>query len=488
MAKKLKELIGEERYQAFWNKPSLFVKGFDRDPWSYQAEALNRALARDASGKFLKPVVVLSWPRQDTKTTLSVWADLWRLFLDPDPQEIVSVANDKEQARIKLNDARRIIRGSELLQSLIDGRHGLTRSEIRLKNGNRWLIKSADSVFSRGLRPSTVSYDELGWAVTRELFDVLSAGQAAQKNPLTFVTSTVGPLKAGVLWDLFELARAGNPSIYLDYRNENLSPLVTAEYLERERALLPPNIYAREHLNLWGEGSDVFCTEEDWQRAIANGDPRRTIDPGPSNLFCDLGWVHDETALAVAKSEDNRVKVTALETFKGSQAHPVQFAAVERRILDLSDKLNVRKARIESPQGVAMAQNLNVSGLAAEVLHPTAKSNQENWGALYTALKNGTVDLPNDPKLRQQLLTLTIHTTQNGWKVEDVPSIHNDRAVAVAGAVAMTVLGHYSKLPEKQPLQSSRWQLMEVGEGRQIELPSHMQTQGGDRVSWAKKY
>jgi hypothetical protein len=473
--KTLRDILGEDRYSAFWNKPSLFVKAFDREPWPYQEQALNKSLARTEAGKFLKPIIILSYPRQDSKTTLSVWADLWRLYLDPDPQEIVSVANDKEQARIKLNDARRIIRNSEILYSLIDGRHGLTRSEIRLKNGNRWLIKSADSVFSRGLRPSTVSYDELGWAVSRELFDTLSAGQAAQKNPLTFVTSTVGPVKAGILWELFELARAGNSSIYLDYRTENLSPLVTKEYLDRERALLPANIYAREHMNLWGEGSDAFCTEEDWQRAIANGDPRRSADEGPSNLFCDLGWVHDETALAVAKREKERVKVIGLETFKGTQSHPVQFSAVEGKIIELAGTLNIKRARIESPQGVAMAQRLNVSGLAAEVLHPTARSNQENWGALYTALKNGTVDLPNDAKLRQQLLTLTIVTTQNGWRVEDVPSIHNDRAVAVAGVVAMTAGIQAAHLPEKQPEQPSRWGL-------------HDNSRKHERQGWAKRY
>lgn len=485
MAKTLRELIGEASYRAFWNKPSLFVRAFDREPWPYQALALDKSLARGMDGKFLKPIVVLSYPRQDTKTTLSGWADLWRLYLDPDPQEIVSVANDKDQARIKLNDARRIIRSSDLLFSLIDGRYGLTRSEIRLKNGNRWVIKSADSVFSRGLRPSTASYDELGWAVTRELFDVLSAGQAAQKNPLIFVTSTVGPIKAGVLWDLFELARAGNPTIYLDYRNENLSPLVTAEYLERERAILPPHIFAREHLNLWGEGSDVFCTEEDWQRAIASGDPRQDTDAGPSSLFCDLGWVHDETALAVGK-RDERIKITRLETFKGTQAHPVQFAAVESKIVELAESLNVKTARIESPQGIAMAQRLNVTGLQAEVLHPTAKSNQEDWGALYTVLKNGTIDLPNDARLRQQLLTLTIQTTQNGWKVVDVPSIHNDRARAVAGVVRMLRAEAPAHLPDKQPTQVSKWRsLGDQGKGEwQVELPEHMR----DNTSWTRKY
>lgn len=469
----LEDAIGTELFKPMQDNPSLFVRAFDRVPWPYQERALNTALKRDQAGKFIHPIVVLSWPRQDTKTTLSMWADLWRLYCDPQPQEIVSLANDTDQARIKLNDARRVIRNSDILYSLIDGRFGLTRSEIRLKNGNRWIIKSADSLFSRGLRPSTASFDELGWAVSRDLFDTLSAGQAAQTNPLIFVTSTVGPIKSGILWELFEQARAGNKSIYLDYRTENLNPLVTAEYLERERAILPAHVFAREHQNLWGEGSDVFCTEEDWKQAISAGDPRRDTDSGPSYLFCDLGWVHDETALAVVKPENKKLKAIWLEAFKGSQSKPVQFAAVENRIVELAEKLHIKRARIESPQGVALSQSLNLRGVATEVLHPTAKSNQENWGALYTGLKNGTVELPNDAKLRQQLLTLTIRSNQSGWKVEDVPSIHNDRAVAVAGAVYTAKAGSYSPLPENQPLQVSKWEAQD-----RRERP----------LGWAKKY
>jgi hypothetical protein len=45
--------------------------------------------------------------------------------------------------------------------------------------------------------------------------------------------------------------------------------------------------------------------------------------------------------------------------------------------------------------------------------------------------------LPPDPILRRQLLTLTIQENATGWRVVDVPSIHQDRAVAVAGALFM---------------------------------------------------
>lgn len=420
------------------------------------------AFARDEGGKFKHRVVVMSLPRQNGKSQLSAWAALWRFYTQPG-QEIITVANDIEQGRLILLDARRIIRSSAILYDLLDD-HGLARTEIRLRNGNRWQVKSADSVSSRGLRPSVICYDELGWAQDRELFDTLSAGQAAQDNPLIIVTSTVGPVQAGILWELFELARAGDATVKLIYRQDNPSPLIKPEYLERERALLPPSIYAREHENRWGAGSDAYCTAADWERAIDGGSPLAYRDAGPCVAFLDLGWVHDETALAVGKRIDGRAAILALETWQGSQDKPVNFGDVEARIMTLAESHNIRRLTIESPQGVGMAQNLQVAGLATETLHPTAKSNRENWGALYNGLKAGQVWLPNDARLRRELLTLTIESKATGWRVVDEPSVHNDRAVAVAGVVAMLSKSVYRPLPS-QPLKRSLWAMGRTADG-----------------------
>jgi hypothetical protein len=454
----LSKLLGEDKAAILAENPVAFVKAFDKEPWPYQADILRDALARDEAGKFRHRVAVISLPRQNGKSQLSAWAALWRFYTQPN-QEIITVANDIEQGRVILNDARRIIRNSAILYDLLDSQgvsSGLSRTEIRLKNGNRWQVKSAESVSSRGLRPSIICYDELGWAQDRDLFDTLSAGQAAQDNPLIIVTSTVGPIQAGILWELFELARAGDSTVKLIYHQDNLSPRITDEYLERERALLPPAIYAREHENRWGAGSDAFCTLADWEKAIETGSPLRTHDIGPCAAFLDLGWVHDETALAVGRKIDGKAAILALETWQGSQSRPVDFADVEARIRELAENLNIRRLTIESPQGIGMAQRLDIPRLAVEILHPTAISNRENWGALYKAMKAGDVNLPNDAKLRRQLLTLTIESKATGWRVVDEPSVHNDRAVAIAGAVNMLSKSTYQPLPS-QPTRPSKW-------------------------------
>ncbi len=434
--KNLSDAVGEAAFKRMQADPVLFVKSFETlTPWPYQEADLRMALERKADGKFAHRIVVISKPRQNSKTTESAWIALWRLYCGEGQQQIVSVANDTEQAEILLHDAHRIISASDTLFSLLDN-NGLNRGEVRLQNGNRWIIKSSESVASRGLRPSLVCYDELGWASDRSLFDVLSSGQAAQPNPLTVVTSTVGPVKNGILWELFELERANNPTVCLIYSTENQSPLITLEYLEAQQALLPAHVYAREHMNMWGEGSDAFCSEADWKRAIADGDPRRMDDPGPCYAFLDLGWVHDELVLAIMrKLENGKHGVLCMECWQGSQSNPVEFGSIRSRLVKLAARFHVNKLVIESPQGYMLAEQITQIGIPTEILSPTAESNRERWGALIARLKGGTICLPDDPKLRRQLLTLTIQTTATGWKVVDVPSIHNDRAVAIAGAL-----------------------------------------------------
>jgi phage terminase large subunit-like protein len=437
MTKILSDSLGKSTFEKMRSDPVLFVRSFDKElaPWEYQVGMMRQAVERKPDGKYKHRRVVISLPRQNAKSTLSAWLALHRLYCGDGKQEIVSVANDTAQAGIILDDARRIIRDSDLLYSLLDD-YGLTRGEIRLTNGNRWLIKSSESVASRGLRPSLISFDELGWAVDRQLYDVLSAGQAAQSNPQIIVTSTVGPIRDGILWDLFEASRAGDPNTLLIYETENLSPLISQDYLDAERMILPAHVYAREHENLWGEGTEAVCSEADWKRAIADGDPRRIDDPGPCHAFLDLGWVHDESVLCIMrKLEIGKHGVLAMETWQGSHSAPVEFTAVQSRLDELCRKYHVQKLVIEAPQGYGMAQQLALSGVNTEILSPTAKSNQDHWGALITALKNGTICLPDDAKLRRQLLTLTIKNTPTGWRVDDVPAIHNDRAVAVAGAL-----------------------------------------------------
>lgn len=431
----LRDALGMRDFIAMAADPVKFVQAFDREPWVYQAANLRAILERNSKDhKFKHRIAVVSWPRQNGKSTVSAWAGLWRLYCADEKQSIITVALDRASARIILDDARQIIQNSAVLFGQVDPIWGLTKSSIRLKDGSEWKIKSADAVFSRGQRPTMVLFDELGWSSDDgALFQVLSAGMAAAENPLMIITSTVGPIQAGPLWDLFQ--QSEDESILLLYDTENRSPRITQEFLDEQQGILPPTIFAREHLNKWGEGSDVYCTMEDYKRATADYDPILPRDDGPTFAFVDLGWSHDETAIAIAKNVEDKTDIVYLRGMRGTSEMPLSLPQVEELLEHLVKMYGIREIEIESPQGVSMSQSLSLKGVNANVLHPTSKSNSERWGALYSALKNGKLRLPpKDELLRRQLVTLTIKESLTGWRVQDLPAYHNDRAVSVAGA------------------------------------------------------
>jgi len=438
----LEQAIGAEAFEAMRNDPVMFVRAFDREPWDYQADDLRAVLARNAYGRFEKPVAVVSMPRQNGKSTLAAWVALWRAYVDEVATgDVVVVALDREGAKIIFGDVLRIVRGSVVLSGLIDPDFGLTRNELRLKDGRRIIVRPAESARSRGLRISTICYDEMGWSSSADLFEALSAAMAAQADPLTLVVSTVGAVQVGPLWMLFEAAARGDSNVRLIYRRENLSPLISEAYLEQQRALLPDFVFMREHGNVWGSADATFATEEDWRAATSEGDPTRYRSvERPGFGFVDLGWVHDITSIAVAEQAvDGKAEVVWLQTLKGSQAKPVQFDAVKDVIVDLVDRYRIKRFQIEAPQGVALAQQvekeLQFSGCRVEVHAPTLAANMERWGALYKHLKDASIRLPPDRDLRRELLTLLIESRAQGWRVQDAPGVHRDRSVAVAGAV-----------------------------------------------------
>ena len=176
-------------------------------------------------------------------------------------------------------------------------------------------------------------------------------------------------------------------------------------------------------------------------------DPRRDSDAGPCYAFIDLGWSHDESVLAITKLDpDGKVAVVALETWRGTKEHPVVLAQVRARTEKLIVDLGVVSVTIESPQGLSLQQELSTPRTCkTSILYPTALSNRERFGCLYRLTHDDRIRLPHDDLLRRQLLGMSVVSTTSGWHVEDSPSIHNDRVVAVAGAAFDATEGRPSR-------------------------------------------
>ena len=441
--------LASSRLQTYTEDALSFLRDIGAGLWSWQEDILREALQR-RSGRFLTPLVVGSLPRGNGKSYMAACIAAWRLFCGPAGQDIISVALDQDGARVIFAFGRQLIeRNPALLASarilrdeiiLDTGRdaHGLPRPE------SRWTVEPREHTSSRGRHPTVVCYDEIGWSRDDELFSALSAAQAPVQDPLFVLVSTVGASRRGPLWQLKERADAGDPAIYYYWTDQNPSPLVTEEFLERQKRMLHPIRFIREHRNTWSEGADAFLSHALLEEAYEEGwKPQRERQDGTYYAFVDLGLIHDATVIAVAhRREDGKSVLDALRTFRGSRSQPVRVKTVVDTVARLSEAFRLELTRIESPEGgEAVVQALHEKGVRAEVLRPTVKTQQEAWGNLLSLFQNMQLVLFRHGELGRELLNLQIKNTPTGFRVFDPGGIHQDHALALAGAALLASEG-----------------------------------------------
>ena len=84
---------------------------------------------------------------------------------------------------------------------------------------------------------------------------------------------------------------------------ENGSPRVTEAFLKRQRRLLMPTQFAREHEDQWVDQADSFCTQTDVDAAMS-----LPIEPSPGVcgvIAVDIGSVHDPSVVGVGHRRED---------------------------------------------------------------------------------------------------------------------------------------------------------------------------------------
>jgi hypothetical protein len=222
----------------------------------------------------------------------------------------------------------------------------------------------------------------------------------------------------------------GDDAIFWYYSDRNQSPRVTAQFLARQRALLTPGQYAREHENQWVDQADSFTTQADVDAAMARhpGEPPRGLPGLGYGYAVDLGLVADVTAIALGHLLGPDLVVDKLVTLAGSKKQPVKISDVRRTLEHLTADFPPVCIAIESWQGIALAEQLGQT-LPVEVVTPTMKSNTETWPLLLQRLTERTIVLPRHARLREELLGLVVEVGPTGARVVDRGRAHQDHAV-----------------------------------------------------------
>ncbi len=169
----------------------------------------------DSSGRRIIRNYYLSVGRKNAKTTLAAAIVLYLLISDPADAEIYSAASSRKQAGYVFDACKRMITLGPRLQALVkDGKLKVYQHSIAFIDidgvERTYTPIAADAGPVLGSNPSAVLMDELReWKGKRgqELYDALTSGMGARREPLNLMLTTAGPDKHSLCYDTYKLAK-----------------------------------------------------------------------------------------------------------------------------------------------------------------------------------------------------------------------------------------------------------------------------------------
>jgi phage terminase large subunit-like protein len=258
-------------------------------PWQREIiDPLFGTVAKDGRRQYRTALIGI--PRKAGKSTLGAALALRLLFRDGEPgAEVYSAAADRDQAAIVFEIARGMVEANAGMAKLAKV---YRRSIVVPRTGSTYKVLSADAYTKHGLSPHGVIFDELHAQPNRELWDVLTTGQGARRQPLTIAITTAGYDRESICWELYDYGRkvqAGvidDPTFFFrwwgveadeDWEDEevweraqpNLGISVSREFLRSEarQAKHQParqNTFRRLYLNEWTQAVDRWIDLGAW--------------------------------------------------------------------------------------------------------------------------------------------------------------------------------------------------------------------------------
>lgn len=408
----------------------------------------------------------LTLPKGHDKSSLIARMCNWALAFSRRSWNGYVAAADKEQAGYLAEAMRTEARLNPWLASRLDFKSWVVRGS----SGSKLTILASDAASSQGIRGDLIVFDELTHWTKRDLFDDVMSGAAKRASVVISITN------AGIRYSWQHDAVEFFKTSPFWYVYEAPGPLAgwmdAARIADLSRTILPQEA-RRLYQNEWvdpGEASGYLTRTE-----IAKGSTlgsslalSYSLAPTPGLYYVasiDYGAVHDRCVLALLhERRDGTIIVDRLDVWQGSRTNPIQISSVERW-LDETRKLYPLSCVVIDPHQMVSTIQRYQGLVPIEEWQPRGgKANYEMAQAFRSALVNDrlawypkagsllvtdpTTGYPVEETLEDELLMLQLKPMAYGFRVEHLPSRHDDRFVALAMAVAHL---HNSRLKRSLP-------------------------------------
>ena len=387
--------------------------------------------------------------RKNGKSLIGSVCALYGLIEGEPGAEVYSAAGDRMQARIVFNEAKWQISQSPALSGICK----VYRDVVEVPStGAIYRVLSADAKLQQGLNPSTVIFDEVHVQPNQDLWDALSLGMGARKDPHIIGITTAGYDPDSLCGRLYNYGKRVISGDQVDERfgffwweapegcavsdrdawaaaNPNLAEgLLDIEDMEVSMNQTAEVAYRRYRLNQW-----VRTDGESWLPAgaweLCRSDMELKPDL-PTFVGVDMALKHDSIAVVIAQPQDGRVVVRA--KIWHPDANAMDVSAVEQHIRDINREFNVVENAYDPAFFQRSAEVLSENHVMVEFPQSAARMIPA-CGNLYELIVNQVIAHDGDPMFADQLLSAAQRQTESGWRLSKGKSKRKiDAAIALA--------------------------------------------------------
>lgn len=395
-------------------------------------------------------------PKKNGKSELAAAIALYLLYGDGEASaEVYSCANDRSQASIVFDVAKRMVEKSPALmkRSKIAA---ATKRIVNYRNAGFYQVLSAETGTKHGLNISGLVFDEIHAQPNRKLYDVMTKGSGdAREQPLFFIITTAGTDKESICYELHTKAldimngrkidHSFYPVIYGlsdedDWNDEanwykaNPSLGYTIS-IDRVRdayrdALENPaeeNVFKQLRLNIWTNSTVVWIPEHIYERGNLPINPAE-LEGRDCYAGLDLSSTSDITALVLvfpSRTENEKYIVLPFfwlpeETLElrcrrdhvlydvwqrqgyilTTEGNVIHYGFIERFIERLGEKYHIIEIAYDRWNATQMVQNLEDMGFTMVPFGQGFKDMSPPSKELYKLLMEGNINHGGNPVLK----------------------------------------------------------------------------------------
>lgn len=427
-----------------------------------EVEFLRAALTLTADGRLPYPELVFSAPKKSGKTALAALFAVYLVVVLAGPYgEAYCCANDLEQSQGRVFQAiGRIIQASPLLRDSAK----ITASKIEFSTGATITAIANDYAGAAGSNPNLSVFDEL-WGFVSErsyrLWDEMIVPPTRRIATRLTVTYAGFEGESKLLETLYKRAMTGEevaPSLYsapgllAAWHHLPVAPWQTPEWIEQMRQQLRPAAFLRQIENRFVTSESSFI-EMEWFDACVDSSLGPVIaDPRlPVWVGLDASVKRDSTAIVAVtwESTAKKVKLVWHRIFQPRPDDPLDFeATIERTLLELRGRFDVREVRFDPWQMQAVAQRLTSAGLPMMEFAQSVPNLTESSTNLYEVIKGRNLIAYPDADIRLSMSRAVALETSRGWRIAKEKQSHKIDVVVALAMAALGAVANSGGLPE----------------------------------------